>query len=579
MSELVSSDIVPSEADTRLAPNYGVISYSNQLIAKELDFKNKLHFLEDTLKNILHDPLMKSSSNDCKISNFFNAYSGIKSMERTEAYRNKTKFSFGYDGDSLPIIGYGLTENDVTTKMAEVHPQHLKVGFISGNYPSTYIVEPISVTTNELHSKIAQIIERIMKDTYLKPFLQPPRLKKSRSQIRNDNKAFKLQKNAKLLESDPLDTADNPDNFASKLKYYSHRGVWKYLTVRTSNLSSSLKPQCMVILQNFTRYVDDDDSMEYERVIEQISQALQLEGVNIFVVTEFHKSLEPQLDDEIRVIYDDTHEGSIIDHVGTVPFRVSPFSFFQTNSEGVSKMYNAVFDLIIEQNLNRNALENDSKNEDIILFDLYCGTGTIGLYLEVMGRKKFLKPKFFSRIIGIDCVQSSIQDAIKNARLNEVDNANFYVGRCEEKIDMLLNELLPNSYENSDTKLSSNDRKKLQIVIDPSREGMNKKLLKFLAEIIIGTYGISIDNFIYCSCNVHSWMSDIIRLQKQILHLLDRKRKKLSNEPSSNQSHNQSEIDVSKIDVPTIVVDSVTILDMFPHTHHLEIVSRIRIDR
>lgn len=525
-----SPEVEITEADTRLAPNYGRISYSNQLSAKEFDFRGRAQTMRAEFNDLIDtDEPVKPEVLDAK------TYKGIIGMEKTEGYRNKTKFTFGYDKDTLEIMGFGMTANDFQEKMDIIHPHHLKMGFISGEHPSNYIVDPLSVTTPEFHSRIAQIIEDVVKTSNLYPFASPPRYKASRSMIRKANRLNRK------MEADP--DYKSPSEITGDLlevmrivkeNKAPYHGVWKYLTVRTTEPDETGNSKCMVILTNFVRYIDETNREEYERVVYEIGSALKTIDVDIFVVTEYHVSLEPQYDDPVRTIFDRTNVGGVVDRLSSVSFCVSPFSFFQINNEGARKMYDQIFEMIVNSNSDADQWENT------ILFDLYCGTGTIGLYLEMKGREEFSKPNFFSKVIGVDCVQSSIDDAGRNARINGADNTEFVVGRCEERIDVLK------------AALPSDSNNRLQIVVDPSREGMNKKVIKFLARLVMGKFGIQIDNLIYCSCNVHSWISDILRLQKEILKLTD---------PSDEDKY--------------VKVDRVTTLDMFPHTNHYEVVSRI----
>jgi tRNA/tmRNA/rRNA uracil-C5-methylase (TrmA/RlmC/RlmD family) len=552
-----------TEADTRLAPNYGVIDYANQLQSKEVDFEGRVLMMQEDYAKVFEDADDTKANTETQTVQYSEVlpianYRGILQMDNLSGYRNKTKFTFGYDKDALDITQFGLIESDSDDKKNSIH-SHIKVGFISGEFPTNYIVDPMSVTTPIYHSNIAQTVEGIIANSYLKPFMSPPRLKKTRSRNRKENKLRKLISNS---DSTPLDLSSYSDDIirSAQSKTIVHHGTWKYLTVRTSVIIENTDESCvenskvnsMVILTNFVRYIDETNRVEYEEIINNISKALLEIGVDIFVVTEYSKSLEPQYDDPIRIIFDRTHIEGIIDRLCSAKFKVSPFSFFQINNEGAQKMYDAVYEMLDSnvQTDNDNDNDNDTNNDtNNVLIDLYCGTGTIGLYLEVKGREMHQKSNYFSKVIGIDCVESSIADAEYNALLNEVTNTTFITAKCEDSVPFLKKEVLSITTED------------IHIIVDPSRDGMNKKLIRFLADLVTGTYGISIKSMIYCSCNVHSWKQDIVRLQKEILKALA----KVAHKELSEKSK----------DIPLVTVSDVLTIDMFPHTNHYEVVSKI----
>lgn len=156
----------------------------------------------------------------------------------------------------------------------------------------------------------------------------------------------------------------------------------------------------------------------------------------------------------------DTHilkgTGYLTEDILGVKYRISPFSFFQTNSF----MLNSFISLIIE---------NAEISSDMIVWDLYCGTGSITLPAA----------KYAKKIIGIELVQSSIFDAEENAKLNGIDNAEFI---CSNLHNKEIPELL-NSLEKPDI-----------VILDPPRAGINQNLINHLLEL-------SPKRIVYVSCN------------------------------------------------------------------------------
>lgn len=133
-------------------------------------------------------------------------------------------------------------------------------------------------------------------------------------------------------------------------------------------------------------------------------------------------------------------------------FKVSAFSFFQTNIEAVERLYKEALSLI-----------DDFEGKSV--FDLYCGTGTISQILALKA----------SKVLGIEIVEEAVQAAKENAKLNGLDNCQFIAGDVFE--------VLKNVEEKPDV-----------IVVDPPRVGMSNKAVD---KII--SYGV--DQIVYISCN------------------------------------------------------------------------------
>lgn len=136
-----------------------------------------------------------------------------------------------------------------------------------------------------------------------------------------------------------------------------------------------------------------------------------------------------------------------ISNIGNYRFYISPASFFQINDLVVKKLYDEVLHITKE------------KNPQNVL-DLYCGTGTIGIYVS----------SACSEVFGIDCAPSSIDDANKNKDLNEVKNIKFVCSKVEDYVDKIVG-----NYD--------------LIIVDPPRAGLDSKtidyLKKFQAETVI----------------------------------------------------------------------------------------------
>ena len=160
-------------------------------------------------------------------------------------------------------------------------------------------------------------------------------------------------------------------------------------------------------------------------------------------------------------------EGYIYMNCDDLTFKVSPHSFFQVNTPQMKKLYQKVIEYA-----------NLSGNETV--FDLYCGVGSISLYLAKKAKK----------VIGVEIVPSAIENAKENASLSGVDNAKFYCGDCTKVVSELIEK-----GEKADV-----------AVVDPPRKGCDEKLLELINNI-------SPKTLVYVSCNSATMARDIAVLK------------------------------------------------------------------
>ncbi len=145
-------------------------------------------------------------------------------------------------------------------------------------------------------------------------------------------------------------------------------------------------------------------------------------------------------------------------------FKITPFSFFQTNSLGAEVLYETVREYI-----------GDTK--DKVIFDLYSGTGTIAQILALVAKK----------VVGVEIVEEAVEAAKENAELNMLDNCTFWEGDVLKVIDSLKE--VPDI-----------------IVLDPPRDGVNPKALEKIIQF-------GVDKIVYISCKPTSLARDLEMLQ------------------------------------------------------------------
>lgn len=184
-------------------------------------------------------------------------------------------------------------------------------------------------------------------------------------------------------------------------------------------------------------------------------------------------------------------KGYVMEKLGDFNFIISPKSFFQTNTRQAENLYSV-------------AANFAGLTGKEIVYDLYCGTGSIGIFLSKKAKK----------IIGVEQIEQAIEDAKKNALLNNIDHASFFTGDVIEIC--------------TDNFFAVNGRPDV-IITDPPRAGMHAKLIEKMR-------WIKAPKIVYVSCNVATQARDI--------HLLSEQYKVVKIQP----------------------------VDMFPHTHHIECV-------
>ena len=166
-------------------------------------------------------------------------------------------------------------------------------------------------------------------------------------------------------------------------------------------------------------------------------------------------------DDGTEVLYGGEY---ITEELLGLEFRISPFSFFQTNSLGAEVLYKTARDFVGE-------------TEGKVIFDLYSGTGTIGQILAPVAKK----------VIGIEIIEEAVVAARENAVRNGLTNCTFLAGDVLKMLDEVT------------------DRPDI-IVLDPPRDGIHPKALTKIID-----YGV--DNLVYISCKPTSLARDLVPLQ------------------------------------------------------------------
>ncbi|MBK7242920.1 MAG: 23S rRNA (uracil(1939)-C(5))-methyltransferase RlmD [Saprospiraceae bacterium] len=239
------------------------------------------------------------------------------------------------------------------------------------------------------------------------------------------------------------------EHFISFYNIKQHTGILRNLIIRTNQIE-----EVMVVLSIS------------EPISDQITE-LFLELKNRFsnIVSAYYainrKKNDSWFDLECCKVFGNDH---LLEKMEHVTFQIGPKSFFQTNTLQSIKLYQLI----------RSFAELSGQE---IVYDLYCGVGSIGIFLA----------KDAKFIIGIEEIPEAVLDAECNARLNSINNTRFYAG----DVKMILNEELVLNHGNPDV-----------VIIDPPRAGLHQDVIQNL--ILFGPQKI-----VYVSCNPATQARDI----------------------------------------------------------------------
>lgn len=209
----------------------------------------------------------------------------------------------------------------------------------------------------------------------------------------------------------------------------------------------------------------------------ELREAMELLLEAVPEITSLHYTINPKWNDTIYDLPVVTYagKGSIEEKLGDFRYKISPKSFFQTNSYQAEKLYEVV----------RSFAGLTGKE---VVYDLYCGTGSIGIFLS----------RNASKIIGIETVVDAVKDAKENAALNGLENCAFYAGDVSDIA--------------TDSFFEQHGRPDV-VITDPPRPGMSEKLVKQLLSM-------RVPKVVYVSCNPATqardlqWMDDVYEVQR-----------------------------------------------------------------
>ena len=260
----------------------------------------------------------------------------------------------------------------------------------------------------------------------------------------------------------------------SHYKVMEHAGYLRNLVIRKAKNTGE-------ILVNFV--TTSQVELDFSEITSKLKE-LKCDGVITGIIHTFNDSLSDTVQsDRTEILYGRDY---IMENILDLKFKINPFAFFQTNTKGAEKLYSLVRDFL-----------GDSKSK--VVFDLYCGTGTIGQIVAAKAKK----------VLGIELIEEAVAAANENAKINGLDNCEFIAGDIAKVIKEV--EDKPDS-----------------IILDPPRAGVHPTALDYVIKF-------DAKHIVYVSCNPKSLVVDL-------REMIDRGYK----------------------------VKKVILMDMFPHTPHIE---------
>lgn len=234
-----------------------------------------------------------------------------------------------------------------------------------------------------------------------------------------------------------------------------------------------------------------------EKLIQRLTE---MEGMTSITLSPNTKRTNVIMGESYEVLWG---QAFITDYIGKIRYQISPLSFYQVNPVQTEKLYELALEYA------------DLKGEETV-WDLYCGIGTISLFLAQKAKQ----------VYGVEIVPQAIEDAKQNARINGITNAEFYVGKAEEILPRVYAEGKKKELRREDTRIAERIRAGVHgenqkmgdgaeeprysdhpgyagvIVVDPPRKGCDEALLKTIVEM-------QPERVVYVSCDSATLARDL----------------------------------------------------------------------
>ena len=242
-----------------------------------------------------------------------------------------------------------------------------------------------------------------------------------------------------------------------------HSGIVRHILIRTGYHTKEIMV-CLIV---------NAAKASCLKNAEQLTESLcEMDGMTSVMVNFNTEKTNVILGKKSEVLWGQPY---IEDFIGDVKYQISPQSFFQVNPMQAEKLY-------------AKALEYAGLTGNETVWDLYCGIGTISLFLAKNARK----------VYGVEIVPQAIEDARNNAKRNGIDNAEFFVGKAEEVVPAFYEKALKQAQDSEAGKSIRPD----VVVVDPPRKGCEEVLLETIVKM-------QPQRIVYVSCDSATLARDL----------------------------------------------------------------------
>lgn len=258
--------------------------------------------------------------------------------------------------------------------------------------------------------------------------------------------------------------SNNEINYRNKVTFHIHNGKLGYYQKNSNNLV--IIDECLILnkeINKIKKYLETLDLTKVTEIMIRYSNNYDELLINFKGQLKDYNNLKKIKNIKSIYINNDLVYGNptIKEKINNLEFLIGPNSFFQINTNMIANLYNSI----------KNFITPSSS-----LLDLYCGTGTIGIYLN----------EYFEHILGIDIVKENIENAFLNKEINKIDNISFQHKDASS---------IENTYFDV-------------VIVDPPRAGLGEKTKEHLLNI-------NSKIIIYVSCNPNTLKKDIEKLKEK----------------------------------------------------------------
>ena len=271
--------------------------------------------------------------------------------------------------------------------------------------------------------------------------------------IANTDCALGVPVNKKILD---IVLGFMKDNGIHSYDEKSGKGLIRHVLIRYGFVTKEIMV-CMVI-----------NGRQIPHVSALVEVLKEVEGMTSITVSPNTRRTNVIMGDRYEVLWG---EPFITDYIGEVKYQISPLSFYQVNPVQTEKLYRLALDYA------------ELKGEETV-WDLYCGIGTISLFLA----------KKAKQVYGVEIVPQAVEDARNNAEINGIVNAEFFEGKAEE--------VLPEYYRRYAEEHGGEKAYADVVVVDPPRKGCEERLLRTIVEM-------EAERIVYVSCDSATLARDV----------------------------------------------------------------------